>query len=701
MADAVVSPRRRGWLRILGWVLLILILLVVILFFVVTSSAFLKGVVLPKVSKSIHATVTVGDASIHPFSRVILRQVKVQTTGSEPLFQADEVRLVYHLGDILAGNYHVEEVTVTSPTIEFITNPDGSKNTDPLFQQNQAKSVPPAQPARPSQPSKPQKVTINKVVLNNATVRLITDYRGGGRDVTVMTNINIALDNVRNGQTGKLTLGANLALDNHPPAPGTNASLQGTIGGNFTFNLAADLKPDVVNGNTRVVIQNAGGGMSDLAGMEANLDCDITPTDIRQAVLRFQKGGGNLGELRASGPFNVATLEGHVEVVLTPIDRRVLNIVGAQSGIDFGSTTVTSTNHVDLAKAAALVTVIGQAQVNNMSLKRKEEATPALDLHSDYHVIIDLAGKSVLLQSFNLNGTQNRQPLVHASLSSPMSLAWGGISNAIGQSALQLTVTNFNIAEWKPFLGDAASAGNLDFNLNLLSKQGGRLLTIDLVSQIQGLSAGLGSNQIQQADVTMQARGQAEDLKKIDVSEYRLQAAQQGQPMLTVSGSGQYDLKATNADLQLTLEAACARLFQAMGQPDVNASSGTVTFKGHVVRKPRSATVTGNLMLADLTGRYKKYAFDNFGATADLNIAQSIGQLQINKIAGTLAENGHAGGRFEISGNYDPDKKTGQLTINLVDLNENGLRPFVASALGSSRVDLQACKLEYSIVSPK
>src|SRR5690348_1128419 len=119
MANAVIVPPRRGWLRKLGWVALILVLLLVVLYFVVTSSAFFKGVILPKVSKSLNATVTVADASIHPFSGVDLRQVKVQTTGTEPLLTADEVRVAYHLGDILSGNYHVEEVTVVSPTIEL------------------------------------------------------------------------------------------------------------------------------------------------------------------------------------------------------------------------------------------------------------------------------------------------------------------------------------------------------------------------------------------------------------------------------------------------------------------------------------------------------------------------------------------------------------------------------------------------------
>src|SRR5438876_10517401 len=113
MADATVSspaPRkRRNWLRAIAWILGILVVLVVVIYFVGTSSAVFKSVILPKVSKSLNAQVTVSDASISPFSQVILRDLKVQTTGSEPLVSAPEVRLRYHLMDIIGGHLDVDE----------------------------------------------------------------------------------------------------------------------------------------------------------------------------------------------------------------------------------------------------------------------------------------------------------------------------------------------------------------------------------------------------------------------------------------------------------------------------------------------------------------------------------------------------------------------------------------------------------------
>src|SRR4051812_24909097 len=120
--------KRHRWPRIVLGLFIGLLLLLVVVYFVGTSSAFLKGVILPKVSKSMNATVTVSDASISPFSQVVLRDLKVQTTGPEPLVTATEVRARYSLFSIIGGKIKVEGVTLASPTVQIIENPDGTSN---------------------------------------------------------------------------------------------------------------------------------------------------------------------------------------------------------------------------------------------------------------------------------------------------------------------------------------------------------------------------------------------------------------------------------------------------------------------------------------------------------------------------------------------------------------------------------------------
>src|SRR5436190_7877884 len=63
MADKTEEPprpvkRHRGW-RVLGWIVLVFVVLLVVSYFVVTSSAFVKGVVLPRIGKAMGSDITV------------------------------------------------------------------------------------------------------------------------------------------------------------------------------------------------------------------------------------------------------------------------------------------------------------------------------------------------------------------------------------------------------------------------------------------------------------------------------------------------------------------------------------------------------------------------------------------------------------------------------------------------------------------
>src|SRR6185503_10968710 len=130
MAEVPVNapaPRRKGrWLKVIIAIVVVFVVLVVAVYFTATSSAFFKGVILPRASKAMNAEITVTDASISPFKEVVLHNLKVRTTGDEPLVSAPEVRARYRLMDILHGNINVDEVTLVSPAIVLVENPDGT-----------------------------------------------------------------------------------------------------------------------------------------------------------------------------------------------------------------------------------------------------------------------------------------------------------------------------------------------------------------------------------------------------------------------------------------------------------------------------------------------------------------------------------------------------------------------------------------------
>jgi uncharacterized protein involved in outer membrane biogenesis len=194
MANATVNdsaPRKRGgWLKILGVVAGVLVVLLVAAYLVVTSSGFFKGVILPRASKSLGAEITVSDASISPFSQVVLHNLKVRTTGPDPLVTAAEVRARYNLRAILGGNILVDEVTLASPTVVLVENADGSSNLDPILKAQKSSAKP---SSAPSQPGKPAMVDLRKLALTDATVRQLKTDKDGTKTVVELTHLNVDL----------------------------------------------------------------------------------------------------------------------------------------------------------------------------------------------------------------------------------------------------------------------------------------------------------------------------------------------------------------------------------------------------------------------------------------------------------------------------------------------------------------------------
>jgi uncharacterized protein involved in outer membrane biogenesis len=417
MASPIVStpsgtPAPRRWLRRLGWAGGALIALLVVVYFVCTSSAFLKGVILPKVSESLHARVTISDASISPFSQVRLRDLKVETVGTEPLVTAQEVRAQYKLWDILHGRIHVSEVALIKPTVTLVRNTNGTSNLDPITQADatagKAKATPP--PTRADKPASTAQVSIDfgKIALQDATVRMIEQRPGGGRDRTEVSKVNITLESLKNGQTGKLTLGAEIALDKQAPPPGTNANLQAKLDGSFDVALGADLSLTSLKGGMRLSVPQAGGALAEVAGFSLALETEVGADPAKQsAVLRTLK----LNAARRDTPLVLASLS-------SPF---TLSWGGNSGGVGDAALSVTLTNlnlaewkglapdldpagnvHATLAltsqQAGKQIGLNLAAYVDGLGLKTGSNAIAGLDL------VLAVTGQAVDFKQVDLRG---------------------------------------------------------------------------------------------------------------------------------------------------------------------------------------------------------------------------------------------------------------------------------------------------------
>ena len=680
------SPKGgRNWLKLLLNVGAVIVVLVLVVYFFATSSFFLKSVVLPRVSSALNASVTAGSASIHPFSEITLRNLKVQAAGKEPLVTVNEIHLRYHLWDIIGGNLHVDEIAVDSPTVELVVSPDGTSNLDPILKALQEKPAA-EKPAAPSGgPVKPLKVDLVKLTVSNANIRQIINYPGGTRDVAEVTNLNLTLSNLKNGETAKLEISAGVHVAKNPPK-GPDGNLGATLKGNFDVALSPDLKPGTVNGGVNLSVASAGGMFSNLEALGVALACDVTPTDIKQVALRFQKAGESLGELTVTGPFDAAKMEGKLNVALNGVDRRLLNLVGGPMGADFGTTAISSSNDIELAKGGTVITASGKLTVDKLRVTRAGQTTPTLDFSVGYGVTADRTAQVATLNRLDLAGTQNGAPFLDAHLSNPMGLPMGGTSTNLGDATLNLTLTHLSLADWQPFLGDAVTGGNVGVSLRVSSLQGGKHVAIDLSTVVADLAARVGDKTISQAEVNVSLQAEAVQFQTANLNSLNLQLRLQNQPAVTVTGSGSYNLATGAADLQVKLQAALARLLAALPQPDASVSSGDVVLTAHVTQKQKAQTVTGDLALENFTGQFGKNELRSFGNRLHFDVASSPETVQIKQVAGSFSQNGKSGGSFEVSGSYQLAQKAADVNVTLSDLNDNLLRPFLEPLLAGKKL---------------
>ncbi len=682
------APRR--WPRRLAWIATGGVVLLLILYLAATSSFFLEGFVLPRVSKAVNATITVGDATLHPFFSVTLRDLKIKTSIVEdPLLSAREVRARYSLFDIIRGNINVQEVTLLSPVVVLIEREDGTSNLDPLLQASKSEEATPTK-------SKPPQLSIKSVVLTNATVRHSKFEKDGSSSISELSGVNIHVANVRNQQIARIDLAASIKLDRTPPsgiASPPDQLLQFKLAGGFEAGLSAELKPQSLKGKLSLDVARVPDSFRTLSGVSALLECDASPTEVTQLSLSFMQKQNSLGTISINGPLDLAKKEGRLRLEISSIDKQVLNLAGAALGVDFGSTTLSTTNEIELADEGKIITATGNFNANKLSIAQKSGATKPMDVQLDYKLGFNQSDKSAVVSRFSLTVAQNQTPVVRGTLANPVTLALGGASNVVDQSAFDLVVTDLNLADWRPWLGDYTGEANLI--LHLLLQQSGQKLNLDLRSRLADFSAKFGSNKIENADLVLVVRGTVENFHAIHLDEYSLQLFSQKEPSLKLNGAGDHDLQTQRTDLQTAIEASLPRLLPIFA-PDIKSSAGVIKLNAKIAQAgagPTAATnsipertVTGTLRLESFSGQVSSSTLNSFETAFDFDLSLKNQLLGVRKLAGVFKQAGQNAGTCNITGQFDLGTQAAQGSIKFADLNERTFGPFVASALGDKKL---------------
>ena len=311
----------------------------------------------------------------------------------------------YSLWDIIGGNLHVDEVSIASPTIQVVQNDDGTSNLDPLLKSLKGKGK--SEKVENGKGSKPLRVDVRKVTISNASVLRIQNHQNGTRDLVELDECGCD-DHGGEEWRGRKRSSRRSSGTRIIRRRRRCELLQAKVDGSFNFALAEDLNPTSILGDAHLDISQAAGSFSDFSKLAGVLHCDYSPQEIKAVNMNFEKDGMPLGELRASGPYDALKAQGRL-VELLSVDKRVLNLFGAKSGFDFGSTTITLTNEIELSKGGAAISVVGQLSASKFQLSRTNLSTPPIELRADYNVSLDKTEKTALLRTLNVAGTQEQR----------------------------------------------------------------------------------------------------------------------------------------------------------------------------------------------------------------------------------------------------------------------------------------------------
>jgi hypothetical protein len=660
----------------------ILLLLPIILYFVLTSSAFIKGFVLPKASQTLNAQITVDDLSVSAFSSVSLRGLKVNTTG-EPLLTADAASVHYSLMDIIGGKLTVSELKIQAPTVKIIKNADGTSNLDPIMKALAASTAKPE--TKPSEPGKKPNLNLKNISLENAKFTFTQALTNGGKQNIELARINLTVDQVVSGISGKLQLGTDVLFEKQADAKALQDRIETKATANFDFLISADLQPQTIKGSAELKVGAVKGAFNDLADLIATLSIDLTPTELKTVKLGFTQKGTSLGALSVSGPFDIAKNEGTLAVNIESIEKQVLNLVGAPMGLDFGNTRLTSANTLKISQGGKQVALNGQFNALKFSVHKGDLTLKPLDLSTIYALNTDTASGLTQIDTFKLSGSQGGKVLLDTGLTEPLKISTHEAKPEIGKSAFYLKVNDLDLADWQAVLGKVAPAGKINVNLSASADNGGQQILADLHTSIAGLKVLAGTNAYENLGGDFKTQISLQNMTNFSISSYALTLTSKKDDLVRAQGRGTINLASQAMQLETTTEAFLAPAITLLHLPDMKLQSGSVkaaiNVNQAIANKTTNMTVTGTITLADLSGKVSTLQLNKLQDITELNLELINGQdLKISKLTAALNHAGKPAGSFDLTGTYSLAKSSGKIDYTLTDLNENLLGTLVSSA---------------------
>lgn len=671
MSSETVRSTRR-WPLIAGGSIAALVALYLFL----TSGMFLKSFVLPKVSDAVGASITVEDLALHPFSGLELTKLRVAPAGAAPLATVDRIRVGYSLTAILGGTIDVSEVLVENPVITLEQQADGSMN---LPKGSGKPATPPPQAAAPS---KAPQLKVRNVAIKNGSFRMTTQGPGGSPRKIEVSGLHLDLDQLANGASTHLDLGALLSV-----ALPDGSALQGKIAGKYDLALSAELMPQTVAGSLRTDIASASGSLKDASGFSAGLTLETSATELRQLRLAFEQGGQPFGSVSLSGPLDLSKQEAQIRYQIAGIDRRVLKVAAPLLPFDLGRTAISAEGRVDLLQQGKVIASQGRLSVSDLSLTTQAgDKTPELQIVTEYQATVNQVEKSARVEKLGLNVTQAGRAMVTGGLDQPMALSWAKAGQGLPESTFKLAVQGLETSDWKALAGTNLPSATVSAQLVVRAAREGQDLQATLQTLLEDLTVAIDGKTVRGLQLKLSTDATITEFKAATVKSLDLALKASGQDLVTLKASAAHHLERKESQAEFSGEVRIPAALATFPVEGTSISAGTLRISGKVDAKPGVTNVATDLVLSGFTGGFGELKLQEFQSSVGLVADITGNALNLKKLQLTAQSGQASGGRLEASGRYDLIQKTGDFAFKTVDFNEKAIGPFVAAALAPKQL---------------
>jgi len=701
------KPRKpRRFLKILGILICGLILLVVILFFYVSSAHFCRHFVFPMAGKKIQRTLQADQIRISPLSRVELTNFTItnpQKPKEPPLVKMGGLLMNYSAFSFLKGAPKVQMISVSEPEANLVLYADGKTNVDDLraAQKKPPKTAPPKEKA-PAKPFTLPNFALKLLEVKNGSIHVtqLDKDENPVRNVS-LEKIRFKLTDLEPNQKSKMDLSLNFTME--------DKSVQTKIDqADFSFENTLFVSRDLskMSLETICALKNFSGtfqgnrveGYEMDASVKMNKEKDVLNLEPFSVVLRKQKEIA--ARFQASGKYNQKAGEGKFALELGNIDRNLLNLIGSSAGnMDFRDTSISYKGDVAISDQNKKTEMNGELQVKRFSILApaySKTPTEELDFSFAHKFSLD-KGKNVLtIPTLQIKALQKNREVVTGNLDKPLTLdlsAMKGAAPSAPPIEYSFSVNKFDLT---PFLliaplpeGTLIKTADLNSSMKIAFQDNGKKVNLKGDASLKNFGGKLAKRDFPQTDFSLGMDINVNDFTKVTIKDLTFLMAQQQGPQNKGRMTGEMDTKSGEGVLRLESLDVDFKTLRPFVPPElVTLDSGTLSAKATIKMGQNFSKYDVN-STANLSGFScilpqgdKKTRIEMDLASA-LNLSlDKAGSLQISLLNLDMKTGTKPTGNMQLSGNMDLPKGTGALNLSVKNINQDTVKPFLASLEG-------------------